>query len=93
MPSALGAAGDRSTIQSSRHPESGSKTMADTVYRIVHREDDGFVVEISRSGVLPQTATGFATEAEASQWIAQDRRLWSATDPFSTPAARKRRGF
>jgi hypothetical protein len=68
-------------------------TMADTVYRVIHREDDSFAVEITRSGVLPQTAVGFATEAEATDWIAQDRRLMQAADPFRTPASRKWRGF
>lgn len=63
--------------------------MADTTYRIVGSEDDGFAVEIARSGMLPQTAAGFATEAEASDWIAQDKRLWEAADPFRTPASRR----
>jgi hypothetical protein len=67
--------------------------MADTVYRIVPGENDGFAVEITRSGVLPQTAVGFATEAEANDWIAQDKKLWLAADPFRTPASRKWRGF
>jgi hypothetical protein len=67
--------------------------MADANYRVVHRDDDSFAVEITRSGVLPQTAAGFATEAAATDWIAQDKRLWEAADPFRTPAGRKRRGF
>jgi hypothetical protein len=67
--------------------------MADANYRVVQREDDSFVVEITRPGVLPQTAAGFATEAEATDWIAQDKRLWEAADPFRTPASRKWRGF
>jgi hypothetical protein len=67
--------------------------MTDTTYRIVHREDDSFAVEVARSGVLPQTAAGFATEAEAEGWVAQDKRLWDSADPFRTPASRKWRGF
>jgi hypothetical protein len=67
--------------------------MTDTTYRIVHREDAGFAVEIARQGARPQTAAGFATEAEASDWIAQDKRLWEAADPFRSPASRKWRGF
>jgi hypothetical protein len=67
--------------------------MADTDYRIIHREDDSFAVEIIRSGALPQTAAGFATEADAKGWIAQDQRLRVAADPFGTPAGRRRRGF
>jgi hypothetical protein len=65
--------------------------MADTSYQIVHRDDDSFAVEIIRVGALPQTAAGFATEAAAQGWIAQDQRLRAAADPFGTPAARRRR--
>lgn len=67
--------------------------MADATYQVVRREDDSFAVEITRSGALPQTAVGFATEAEANDWIAQDKRLWLAADPFRTSASRKWRGF
>jgi hypothetical protein len=67
--------------------------MPDSNYRIIKREDDSFAVEIVRSGALPQTAAGFATEAEAEGWIAQDQRLSVAADPFGTPAGRRRRGF
>jgi len=67
--------------------------MTDTIYRVVSRENSGFVVEIARPGELPQTASGFATENEAASWIAQDKRLWDAADPFRTPAGRRWRGF
>jgi hypothetical protein len=67
--------------------------MAEANYLIVHREDGSFAVEVVRLGALPQTAAGFATEAEASSWIAQDKRLCDAADPFRTPASRKWRGF
>lgn len=67
--------------------------MADADYRVIQRADDGFAVEVTRTGALPQTAAGFATEAEADAWIAQDKRLWEAADPFRTPAYRRRRGF
>jgi len=63
--------------------------MSDTSYRIVHREDDSFAVEIVSVGALPQTATGFATEAAAKGWIAQDQRLRTSADPFATPVGRK----
>jgi hypothetical protein len=65
--------------------------MADTTYRIVHREDGGFIVEIKSVGALPQTTTGFATEAAAKGWIAQDERLRSV-DPVATPTGRRWRG-
>ncbi len=67
--------------------------MTETSYRILHREDDSFAVEVLRTGVLPQTAIGFATEFEAQGWIAQDKRLWDAADPFRTQASRNWRGF
>jgi hypothetical protein len=65
--------------------------MSDANYRLIHRDDDSFAVEVTRTGALPQTAVGFATEAEADAWIAQDRRLWEAADPFRTPAHFPRR--
>ena len=65
--------------------------MADTTYRIVHCEDDSFAVEIKSIGSLPEMAAGFATEAAAKGWIAQDERLRSV-DPFATPAGRRWRG-
>lgn len=67
--------------------------MADTSYHIVHREDGSFAVEILRVGALPQTAAGFATEAAAKSWIAQDERLRSAADPFGAPAGQRSRRY
>lgn len=65
--------------------------MTDAKYRVIQRDDDSFAVEVIRTGALPQTAAGFATEAEANAWVAQDKRLWDAADPFR--AYRRRRGF
>jgi hypothetical protein len=67
--------------------------MANANYRVVQRDDDSFAVEVTRPGVLPQTAAGFASEVEAEAWIAQDKRLRQAADPFRTPASRRQRGF
>lgn len=67
--------------------------MTEANYRIVPLDAGGFVVEVLRVGALPQTADGFATEAEASGWIAQDKRLWDAGDPFRTPSGRRLRGY
>lgn len=67
--------------------------MPEATYRLVEREDAGFVVEVVRLGALPETAAGFATEAEARAWIAQDKRLWDAADPFRTPASQRWRGY
>lgn len=66
--------------------------MTDATYRIIQRADDSFAVEVARTGALPQTAAGFATEAEAMGWVAQDKRLWEAADPSRTSASRKWRG-
>ncbi len=67
--------------------------MADANYRVIQRDNDSFTVEVTRTGALPQIASGFATEAEADAWIAQDKRLWEAADPFRASARRRRRGF
>ena len=64
--------------------------MADANYRVIRRDDDSFAVEVIRSGNLPQLAVGFATEAEADAWVAQDKRFAEAADPFRTPAYRRR---
>jgi hypothetical protein len=63
------------------------------MYRVIHGNDGSFSVEIVRSGALPQTAVGFATEADANAWIVQDKKLSQAADPFRTPANRRWRGF
>lgn len=67
--------------------------MADANYRVIHREDDSFRGSGNRPGTLPQMAVGFVTEAEASAWIAQDKQLWEAADPFRTPDGRTARGM
>jgi hypothetical protein len=58
----------------------------------VRQNDDSFAVEVTRIGALMQVATGFATQADADYWIAQDKRLWAAADPFRT-SARPRRNY
>ncbi|HTI82266.1 MAG TPA: hypothetical protein VL614_17585 [Acetobacteraceae bacterium] len=67
--------------------------MVDEIYRTFRCEDGGFSVEVTRPGNLPLMAGGFASEADADAWIAQDKRLWDAADPFRTPASRRRRGY
>ena len=63
--------------------------MADTTYRIVVRKDGSFAVEVVSLGALPQMAAGFATEAEARGWIAQDERLRISAAPFGAPSGRR----
>jgi hypothetical protein len=67
--------------------------MADADYRVIKQDDDSFAVEVSRTGALTQTASGFASEAEADAWITQDKRFCEAADPFRTPARRRRGEF
>ena len=67
--------------------------MIDANYRVIRRDNEGFAVEVTRAGALPQMVASFATEAEADAWIAQDKRLWEAADPFRPPAGKRRRGF
>ena len=57
------------------------------------RPDDSYAVELIRRGALPQLAAGFATEAEANRWIAQDKRLSASAEPFHNSGNRKHRGF
>jgi hypothetical protein len=67
--------------------------MSDATYQVIQRADASFAVELLRRGALPQTAAGFATEAEAIRWIEQDKRLSNAADPFHTPASQRPRRF
>lgn len=69
----------------------GNHDVTDATYRVIRREDDSVAVEITRPGALPQMAAGFATEAEAADWIAQDKRLANSADSFQLPAGRRRR--
>ena len=64
-----------------------------TDYRVIQRDDLSFAVEVTRTGALSQLAAGFATEAEAEAWIAQDKRLSEAADPFRTSTGRRWRGL
>ncbi|MGH7078600.1 MAG: hypothetical protein ACREFU_10940 [Acetobacteraceae bacterium] len=67
--------------------------MEDPIYRVVRGKAGGFAVEITRCGVLPQTADGFATEAEVTAWITEDKKLSESVDPFRAPPRRSWRGF
>ena len=68
----------------------GNGDVTDATYRVIRQKDDSVAVEITRLGALPQMAAGFATEAEAADWIAQDKRLAKTADSFQVPAARRR---
>lgn len=67
--------------------------MAHANYRVIQSENGGFYVEVTRTGAVLQMTTGFPSEVEADAWIAQDKRLRDAADPFRTPAGRSRRTF
>jgi len=64
--------------------------VTDTTYRVFQQLDGSFAVELTQPGRLAQLAIGFATEAAASDWVAQDKRLRDAADPFMTS---RRRGW
>jgi hypothetical protein len=64
--------------------------MIEADYCVICCEDGSFAVEVTRAGELTQTAIRFETEAEASAWVAQDKKLWQAADPFRVPARRNR---
>jgi len=58
------------------------RTMARNTYDVIIQADGRFAVTIRKPGALAQTATGFASEAEARAWINMDRRLDDADNPF-----------
>lgn len=58
-------------------------------YDIASRADGtGFDVHIVAYNGARQTVLGFATEADAQVWIAQDQRLTRAADPFRAQGKR-----
>lgn len=64
--------------------------MADITYRVFKQQDGSFAVELTQPGKLAQLAVGFTTETAAVDWVAQDKRLRDAADPFVTS---RRRGW
>jgi hypothetical protein len=56
--------------------------MARTTYNVFVQQDGGYGVALSQLGAMVRTATGFATEADAREWVEQDRRLEGADNPF-----------
>jgi hypothetical protein len=71
----------------------GAETdVTDPTYRVIRQKDGSVAVEITRRGALPQLAAGFATEAEAADWIAQDKRLGRTADQFQQLTGRRRHG-
>ena len=63
--------------------------VTDTTYRVFQQQDGSYAVELTQPGRLAQLAVGFASEAAASDWVAQDKRLRDAADPFTS----RRRGW
>ena len=53
---------------SQRHPH------ADATYRVVHRADRTFGVEVTIPETQPTTVTSFRTEADAEAWIAAHKQ-------------------
>jgi hypothetical protein len=63
--------------------------MFNTSYQVIRQSDGSFHVKLNKPGELPRTAVGFATLAEANAWVARDRRLSAAPDPW-VPSAHRR---
>jgi hypothetical protein len=59
--------------------------MAQSIYNVFVRQDGSYGVALSQLGTLVRTATGFAAEVEAREWIERDRRLYQDERP-SAPA-------
>ena len=71
----------------------GIEKMERSARYIVRLQKNGqYMVVMSRPEWANREIPGFATEAEANDWVAQDKRLWQAADPFRTPAGRRWRG-
>ncbi len=68
-----------------------SPGMSNASYQVIRQPDGGFQVKLTKPGELPRTAVGFATLAEANAWVARDRRLSAASDPW-IPSARRHLG-
>ena len=68
----------------------GNDDVTDATYRVIRQKDDSVAVEITKPGALRQMAAGFATEAEAVDWIAQDKRLAKTADSFQVTPSRRR---
>jgi hypothetical protein len=49
--------------------------MAQPIYNVFVRNDGSYGVALSELGAMVRTATGFAAEADAREWVAQDRLL------------------
>jgi hypothetical protein len=56
--------------------------MAQTDYQVFVQRDGVFGVVLSQFGAMVRTATDFSTEADARAWVAQDRRMDGADNPF-----------
>ena len=63
--------------------------MVTASYQVIRQSDGSFQVKLNKPGELPRTAVGFATLAEANDWVARDRRLSAAPEPW-VPSAHRR---
>jgi hypothetical protein len=66
--------------------------MPNSSYQVIRQSDGSFQVKLNKPGELPRTAVGFASLAEANAWVARDRRLSAAPDPWVSSAHRRLSG-
>ena len=63
------------------------QVMAQPIYNVFISRDGSYGVALSQLGAMVRTATGFAGEADAREWITKDRLLGVVPDP-AVPRAR-----
>jgi hypothetical protein len=56
--------------------------MAQTDYQVFIQRDGEYGIALSQLGAMVRTATGFSTEANARAWVAHDRQIEGADNPF-----------
>jgi hypothetical protein len=56
--------------------------MAQPTYHVFVRQDGSYGVALSQLGAMVRTATGFAAEAEAREWVERDRLLELRGNPI-----------
>ena len=56
--------------------------MAQPIYNVFVRNDGSYGVALCQLGAMVRTATGFAAEADAREWVAQDRLLERGGSPL-----------
>jgi hypothetical protein len=56
--------------------------MPPPTYHVFVRQDGSYGVALSQLGAMIRTATGFAAESEAREWVERDRLLELGNNPI-----------